>query len=272
MVARLISIPLIIWLAYNAYQVYGLYNEAYRIWLIPPGILLAVAWISHRELDEWILGKTEKDLDEESAQWLQKFSPLYQQLSGERKESIRKTIQQIISDTMFINMNDEKFPDDAGLAVALDQALLRTAVNKKLVDTYVLYSHPFLTPNISEKVHTCEYEPEDKVVILSAEQLLPGFLDPYSYLNISLYIQASALLGENRFRRSLQDDKIPSVDDLAGIIGQPPDMIAKWTGLDTVDDKALLIYAYFYFHEKLEEEHPEAYKMMHEIFGIHTVQ
>jgi hypothetical protein len=125
---------------------------------------------------------------------------------------------------------------------------------------------------MSDKVHTCEFEPEDKVVILSAEQLLPGFLDPYQYLNISLYIQATALLSSDNFSRSIRDSIVPPANDMAEIIGQDPDLILKWTGLDQINEKALLIYTYFYFREKLKEDFPDAFVLMEKIFGFHALQ
>lgn len=265
MIARIVSIPLVAWIAYIVWHVFVLNDESYRLWLVPPVVLLAAVWVSSRELDRWFDTKKEKDLDEESGQWLLRFSRVYQNLPEEEKKAFRIRVQYIIDNTQFISMSGEKFPDDAGLALAHDQALLTRKKPLELVDAYVLYTHPFLTPNIPDKVHSCEYEEEDKVLIVSAEQFLPGFLAPDQYLNISMYAHAQALWKVTPLKKQKDSLNIPEPAILLDILGLQEKMVRSWLGLDEMDAAALSVCAFIYAPEKLSETCPDLYTLYREM-------
>lgn len=266
MIARLATIPFIIWLAYVLYQVYVNYDEEMRIWMVPPAIIIAVLFLSGKEIDRWIFRKKGRDLDEESAAWLLRFSPVYRQMPEGEREDFRKRVRRVIDHTQFIGMTGDKFPDDAGLALAQDQALLTRRKDWGIVDAYVLYGHPFLTPNRPEVVHSCEYEPEDKVVIVSAEQLLPGFLDPLRYLNISLYTQAQALMANALFRGRLGELSLPGEEELLALLGMEAGFVRSWLGSEELDVLGLAVCGYFYHGEKMAEGFPELYGRLSEMF------
>lgn len=269
MIARIASIPLVAWLAYVLYMVF-LRDEAISpVWMVPPVILLAAIWVSSRELDQWFLGDRNKDLDEESIQWLTRFSIIYQELSEEKRQQLRFRIHRIINDSMFMAMSGEKFPDDAGLALAHDQALLTLTNHYDIVENYVLYAHPFLTPNIPDKVHTCEYEPEDKVIIVSAEQMLPGFLSPREYLNISMYAHGLGLFANRAFVREFGNIELPSAQDSIGILGLDEQLVINWLGLHELDKGALALCAYVYDPVKLSGSHPKTFHAFEKLLGIH---
>lgn len=259
MIARIVSIPLVAWIAYIVWQVFVLNDESYRIWLVPPVVILAALWVSSRELDRWFDTKKEKDLDEESGQWLQRFSRVYQNLPDEEKRAFRIRVQSIIDHTQFISMSGDKFPDDAGLALAHDQALLTRKKPMELVEAYVLYAHPFLTPNIPDKVHTCEYEEEDRVLIVSAEQFLPGFLAPDQYLNISMYAHAQALWKASPLKKEKNQLDIPDQTEMLEILGLNEKGVRSWLGLDQIDAAALSVCAYIYAPEKFSKSCPDLY-------------
>jgi len=272
MIARIASIPLVAWLAYVVYQVFVLDRPDHQLWLVPPVILLAAVWVSYRELDQWILGERNKDLDEDSVAWLARFSPVYPTLSKEQQMTLRYRTRRIIHDSLFMSMSGEKFPDDAGLALAHDQALLTLKQPLQLVETYVLYTHPFLTPDIPDKVHTCEFEAEDKVVIVSAEQLLPGFLRPLEYLNISMYAHGLALFNESSIRQQFSSVTFPDAEVSLNMLGMDIQVVTAWVGLPELHTGALSLCAYLYAPEQLHQAEPELFGRFERLLGIHNAR
>jgi MtfA peptidase len=262
MLSRILGIPLLVWLGIVLYRIYIVVDDISPIWLVPPVLGLAIVITFNREFDNWFFSKRNRDLEPESIAWLRKFSPFYENLPEEHREPFRVLIQKTIRDKDFIPMSGDSFPDDVALSLTHDHALFQLHSGKpQLVDTYVLYNHPFLTPRINEKVHSCEFDPEDKVLIVSAEQLLPGFLSPRHYINTSFYAHAQAFLFREKNIQQLIDSHGPDPESLFALIGQDLKLATSWVGLD-LDPAAITVYAYAYHPEVVQQNYPKIYQAL----------
>ena len=109
-----------------------------------------------------------------------------------------------------------------------------------------------------EEWHASEHFEEDGVIMFSAEQLMPGFMQPKRFLNIGLYEYTRV------FRNCYPTVTFPSFGEeywpaLEEISGFQKDKTIKYIGLKEIDMTALAVSHFFVFGEKFKEVLPTEY-------------
>jgi hypothetical protein len=158
----------------------------------------------------------------------------------------------------------EEVPPDVKGIVAASAVQLTFGHEDYLLHPFehvVIYPHPFPSPQHPEEWHVCEHFEEDGVIMFSAEQLVPGFLEPHRFLNIGLYEFARV------FMRQHPAVRFPLITaehwpELEAISNFPKDKTIQYIGLREIDLTALAVVYFFDFEGKFKAKLPDEYAMI----------
>lgn len=206
MLSRFLYPPLVLILIVLLYLLWEV-DDRFSWYLIPVVILLAMVYILSPQIDFWWSKRYPPDLDPPLRRLLER-SPFYSRLAPENRKKFRDRVALFMQAKDFKGQNLESIPEDikavvaaAGVQVTFD----REEYLLPAYETIIFYPHPFPSPQFPQHWHISEIFDEDGVILLSAEHVLRGFLEPKRYFNVALYEMARAA------SRNYPDFKLPDI-------------------------------------------------------------
>lgn len=268
MPARILSIPIVIFLAIAVYLAFAI-DGRYSMWIVAPLILLAAIWVLSPQINWWWYKRNPPDVAAPIRQFLFQY-PFYQRLPEGEKKRFRNRMALFMMGNDFIPQIMKEVPEDIKAMVAANAVTVTFGQNDFLFPKFenvIINPKPLPTLQYPEKYHASEiYEP-DGVVLFSAEQLVRGFLESTRYFNIGLYEYAKV------FRISYPQFTYPRFDEsiwemLERISGFSKEWIEQWINLSDIDPTAVSIAHFFTFPEQFLKELPEVYEIYRSIFKM----
>jgi hypothetical protein len=239
-------------------------DPAYSLYIIPFVIGLAVVYILSPQIDWWWYQRRPPALPAFVRELLNTRFPFYQQLGPADKERFRIRTALYMKSREFIPQGMEAVPVDLQGVIAATAVQLTFGQQDFLKDKFehiVVYPHPFPSPQYPEHWHASEIYEEDGVIMFSAEQLLPSFLEPQRYFHIGLYEFARV------YRRSRPGNGLPEFSEsdwpgLEAVSGLSRGDVEKWVGLPSLEVSAVAVVFFLVFPARFRAVFPAAYEGM----------
>jgi hypothetical protein len=253
-----------------AYYTWGTYSN-YTAFILVPGCLLAVVFVSKGRIDHWWHKKYPPKLDGKIRKWLMTYLPFYKNLDeiNKLKFEQRLAIYELSRAFSAMGREADTVPYDIRCIVASQAIMVSFHHDDYLIgdmDRIFLYKHPFPTP-AHQFLHTAEYQLEDGVIVLSIPHALAGIAEPDKYYNIALHSYIGAWLDLHRLSPVIENAENHE-QELEDIFGYTIDGIARTLGFEFPDMEAVHGVAWFLYPEKYNIKLPELSKKWVEVFGI----
>lgn len=268
--ARILAFPfalaLILAFSYSSFDFEG------PMTLVVLGCLVALAllYVFHNQIDQWWWKKRPPRLDAPVKAWMTRFSPFYNQLSSTDKGLFESALSIFIRTKEFTLKADKDYQLEEDIKGVIAHEFIRVGrtlpeLTYPELDYIVLYNHPFGSPNV-QTLHSVELNREDGVVILSKELVVNGFVQPATYVNISLLAAIMTFV----WHHPRLD--YPSVSDLtseqiAEAHGIDLRVILQTLGEDHINKLDLLIFCFFLYPNKTKEMDEGVYSSLMKLFG-----
>lgn len=234
---------------------------AYAIYAVPCVVGIAVLYILSPQIDWWWYKRHPLDLPAGLRHFLNINSLFYQNLSAADKTKFRNRMAMYMEANEFMPQGMEDVPPDIKAVVAASVVQVTFGQEDYLLNKFehiVIYPHPFPSPQFPDQWHASEFFEEDGVIMFSAEQLMPGFLQPQRFLHIGLYEYVRV------FRHSYPSVAFPYVGKehwpmLEQVSSFPKDKTIQYIGLHEIDMVALAAVYFFVFPENFKAQLPDIY-------------
>jgi hypothetical protein len=236
---------------------------SYAIYAVPCVVCVAVVYILSPQIDWWWYQRHPIDLPAGLRHFINTNSVFYQNLPATEKTRFRNRMAMYIEANEFMAQGMEAVPPDLKAVVAASVVQLTFGQEDYLLNKFehvIIYPHPFPSPQYPDQWHVCEHFEEDGVVMFSAEQLMPGFLDPHHFLHIGLYEYTRVFRNCHpmvAFPDYISEEHWP---DLERISNFPKEKTMKYIGLKEIDLVALAAVYFFVFPEKFKAQLPAIYE------------
>jgi hypothetical protein len=236
-------------------------NYDYALYAVPCVVALAVIYILSPQIDWWWYQKHPPELPGMVRHLINTNSAFYQNLSAVEKTRFRNRMAMYMEANEFMAQGMESAPPDVKGIVAASAVQLTFGHEDYLLNPFehiVIYPHPFPSPQHPEEWHACEHFEEDGVIMFSAEQLVPGFLEPQRFLNLGLYEYARVFMHRNPALRfpQITEEHWPALEAISNF---PKDKTIKYIGLHEIDLTALAVVYFYDFEEKFKAMLPLEY-------------
>lgn len=273
MPARTLSIPFLIGALVFLYLTWEV-DTGYSIYIVPFVIIMALIYVLSPQINWWWYQRRPPELRPKIRLLIERHLPYYQQLVESEKGRFRKRAALYMEANDFMPRGMESVPEDLR-AIAAACAVQITFGRKDFLlprfEHIIFYPHPFPSPQYPENFHSSEIYEEDGVIIFSAEQLLPGFLQPFQYYNIGLHEYARA------FVRSYPEIDFPKLPEdiwqkLQQASGFSQAAIERWINLKPIPAQPVSIALFFTFPRQFHAVLPELYEQYARIFNQSPVR
>jgi hypothetical protein len=239
-------------------------DSHFAIFAVPFVVSLAIVYILSPQIDWWWYKRHPPQLPPTLRHLINTQLPFYQNLTVADKTRFRTRMAMYMEANEFMPQGLESVPLDLMGAIAATAVQLTFGHEDYLMNKFehiIVYPHPFPSPQHPEEWHACEHFEEDGVIMFSAEQLMPGFMQPYRFLNIGLYEYSRV------FRNCHPKVSFPAIGEehwpaLEEISGFPKDKTIKYIGLKEIDMTALAVSHFFVFGEKFKAVLPAEYEAL----------
>lgn len=268
MPSRILSIPFAVLALAFLYLTWEV-DTAYSIYIVPFVIALALIYVLSPQINWWWYQRRPPELKPKIRMLITRHLPYYQKLVESEQDRFRKRVALYMEAHDFRPQGMETVPEDLR-AIAAACAVQLTFGQKDFLlpkfENIIFYPHPFPSPQYPENFHASEIYEEDGVVIFSAEQLLPGFLQPLQYYNIGLHEYAKA------FVRSYPEIDFPKLPEgiwqkLQQVGGFSEAAIERWINLKPIPAQPVSIALFFTFPRQFQALLPELYEQYARIFN-----
>ncbi len=261
--ANLIAGPFILGAIVLIYFIFFLEKQDLVYYLAPFILILLAIYFKSNDINYWYHTKFPPKLDPAIINWLSNFFPFYQELSDEEMEKFEFRLALYLEGRAFklVLMKEQKnIPEDFKAIIAAHAIRMTMDMDNYLLEPYeriFCYNHPFPSPE-KQFLHTVEVQTEDKVILLSLEQLMLSVGQPEKYYNLAYHAYAEVLLdlkGRNNFPEL-------SWEDLELISGYKKEQVQNLTGYQELDLYALSLTLYFSKQESFLINFPEQYELI----------
>jgi len=255
--SNLLATPFVLGALFVLYQIFFLEKENWIYYLIPFLLIILLLYLTSNDLNFWYHRKFPPKLDPAIVNWLSNFFPYYNQLENDNLQKFETRLALYLEGRAFklVLMKEQKnIPEDFKAIIAAHAIQMSMNLDNFLLEPYeriFVYNHPFPSP-AHQFLHTVEVEKEDKVILLSLEQLMLALGKPTEFYNIAFHAYAEVLL-----------DLIPELasidvtwEDLERVFGRPTDSILKLTGYENLSLKAVAVVLFFSHSEDFEQQLP----------------
>lgn len=260
MLSRYLYIPFVLG-AVGALLAAASVDSTYAVYAAPFVVGLAVVYILSPQIDWWWYQRHPPQLPAMVRHLINTKLPFYQDLSATDKTRFRNRMTMYMEANEFMAQGMEAVPPDVKGIVAASAVQVTFGHDDYLLNPFehiIIYPHPFPSPQHPEEWHACEHFEEDGVIMLSAEQLVPGFLEPTRFLHIGLYEYARVFMHcHPAFEFPIiTEEHWPALEQISGF---PKDKTIKYIGLREIDLTALAVVYFFGFGEKFKVLLPREY-------------
>lgn len=260
MLSRYLYIPFVI--GASACLMVGVsVNEYWAPWAAPFMVGAVVIYILSPQIDWWWYQRHPLDLPKGLRHFINTQLPFYQDLPPVEKARFRNRMAMYMEATEFMGQGIEDVPIDLKAVVAASAVQVTFGHEDYLLPPFehvVVYPHPFPSPQFPDQWHASEFYEADGVIMFSAEQLMPGFMQPQRFLNIGLYEYTRV------FKHRHPEVVFPPIGEahwpaLEKISGFPKDKTIMYIGLREIDLVALAAVYFFGFGGRFREVLPGEY-------------
>ncbi len=254
-----------------AYLIYNMFMEdksEHVEFAIPLALMFAAVLVLRHQINSWFLRRTKPALDNELKRILKNQLPHFEAIfsTSNRTESDLTIFTQ---ECDFIPRGIESIPDDLKHLISAHAFYFGNLEHTKWPAHYnriVLYTHPFLSPQFPEDVHSVEHHHDDGVFVFSLEQVMPGIARKGSFYNIVLHGFADAFLQLYPISTELNESII--WDRLSNTLGINQKEIQSIIGLDEINVLAVVAHYYVYNPLKLAQTFPEFESTLFSILNV----
>lgn len=268
MPTRILSIPFVFLALFFLYLTWEV-DPGYSIYIVPFVIMLALIYVFGPQINWWWYQRRPPELKPKIRLLITRHLPYYQKLMESEQERFRKRVALYMEANDFMPQGMESVPEDLR-AIAAACAVQLTFGQKDFLlpkfEHIIFYPKPFPSPQYPENFHSSEIYEEDGVILFSAEQLLPGFLQPYQYYSIGLHEYAKV------FARSYPEIHFPKLPEdiwqqLQQISGFSQAAIERWINLKPIPAQPVSIAHFFTFPAQFQAVLPDLYEQYARIFN-----
>jgi hypothetical protein len=268
MPSRILSIPFAVLALVFLYLTWEV-DTRYSWYIVPQVLIIALIYVLAPQINWWWYQQRPPDLKPKIRLLIERHLPYYQRLAAPEQDRFRKRAALYVHAQDFKPQGLEIVPEDLKAAAAACAVQLTFGQKDFLLPRFehiIFYPHPFPSPQFPENFHASEiYEP-DGVILFSAEQFMPGFLQPRQYYNIGLHEYAKA------FMASYPDLEYPELPaDIWGrlerISGMSQAAIQRWINLKEISPQAAAIVHFFTYPEAFQAALPELYEQYARVFN-----
>ncbi|MEM7103462.1 MAG: zinc-dependent peptidase [Bacteroidota bacterium] len=178
-------------------------EEPFTPWVLLPLLFsLACVYIFKAQLNKWWYRKFPPRMDPELVKVLNQYFPYFKRLNTKEKVRFEGRIERLKADKQYVTKELEIFPEDIKMLILANAAQVTFGREDFLLehwDVFVLYRQAFHTPQIQE-FHTGELHYEDGVVILAADPMIEGMLQPQRGYNMAIHQLAKAWQYEQKIK------------------------------------------------------------------------
>ncbi len=236
----------------------------YYIYAVPFVVSLAAVYTLSPQIDWWWYQRHPPGLPAMVRHLINTNLPFYQNLSAAEKTRFRTRTSMYMEANEFMAQGMETVPPDVKGIVAASVVQLTFYHEDYLLSKFehiVIYPHPFPSPQHPEEWHVSEHFEKDGVIMFSAEQLVPGFLEPKRFLNIGLYEYARVFMRchPEVSIHHFGEEYWPAFEQISGF---PMDKTIKFIGLREIDLTALAVVYFFCFEAKFRAELPKEFEAL----------
>jgi len=233
-------------------------------------ICLTLIYVFSEQINAWWWKKKMPPLDRVLRSWIAQHSPFYNMLSQKAKSTFERRISTFNLIKNFTLKVERDYQLEEDVKTIISHEFNRVVIHREDFlyegfDHIVVYNHPFGSPDV-QTLHTLELNREDKVIILSKEQLINGFIDPQTYVNVSLLAAVMAFVAIHP-RLSYPEVSQLNLMDIAEAHGIELKAVTQALGVDWINRLDLLIFCYFQFPNRTESFDPARYEQLEQIFG-----
>lgn len=223
-------------------------GSSWAIYIVPCFLVLAAIYVLSPQIDWWWARRYPPKLPEQLRSFLNKFSLFYQRLDAAEQIRFEQRAALFLMGTEWVGQGWESVPKDVQLVLASYGVQLNFHTEDLLFEKFekiIVYQHPFPSPAHPTWHHSEIYEP-DGCMLISAEQLLQGYVAPKEHYQIGLHEYAKI------FILSHPDLPWPTVSeaawaDLEKINGMGRKHVEAMVGLPVVDALPVALHHYFTF-------------------------
>jgi len=233
-------------------------------------IALALLYVFHNQIDQWYWTKRPPQLDTPVKAWMTRFSPYYNHLSDTERASFESAMSVFIRTKEFTLKAEKDYQLEEDIKGVIAHEFVR--VGRSLaeqtypeLDYIVLYNHPFGSPLV-QTLHSAELNREDGVVILSKELAVNGFIQPATYVNISLLAAIMTFVWHHP-RLDYPSVSELTVEGIAEAHKIDLNVILQTIGLDHINKLDLLIFCFFLYPERTYLLDANLYDQLFALFG-----
>ena len=164
--------------------------SSYYIYSVPFVIGSAVIYILSPQINWWWYQRHPPELPAGLRHLINTQLPFYQNLPVADKTRFRNRMAMYMEANEFMPQGMETVPPDLKGVIAASAVQVTLGHEDYLMSKFehiIVYPHPFPSPQFPDEWHASEFYEEDGVIMFSAEQLMPGFMQPKRFFNIGLY-------------------------------------------------------------------------------------
>lgn len=231
---------------------------------------LMLIYIFNEQLNKWWWRRNLPPLERPLKSWMAGYSRFYNSLDEPTKELFERRISTFNKIKNFTLKAERDYQLEEDVKTIISHEFSRLTLHRPLYlyegfEHIVVYNHPFGSPSIKQ-LHTLEVQQEDSVIILSKEQLINGFLNPDTYVNIALL---AAIMVFVQLNPRLPYPEVTSLEkqDIAAAHGIQLEVIKSTTGSENINKLDLLIFCYKLYPNRTESFSPERFEQLKTLFA-----
>jgi hypothetical protein len=254
---RILTLSLLV-TAVSAY-LYFFKNIGGYVWLLGFGFVTTMcAYVFQHQINWWWYRRYPPAIADE-VRHLYLRHAFYAGLDSEKARKFEMRAALFVESREFIAQGIPDVPEDVKFIVAYYAVMVSFFREDYLFEPYkriVIYSHPFLSPDYPEQIHTYELEHEDGTMIFALEQLNAGFLNPIKYYQTGLHAFAELLTYQSP-PPPVISDVVPVWDGIATLTPWTKSTIEDFTGLHQPGVIPSLTHVWFSHGHELKSRYPE---------------
>lgn len=263
--ANLLAGPFILGAIVLLYFIFFLGRQDLVYYLTPFILILLSIYFKSNDINYWYHKKYPPKLDPAIINWLSNFFPFYKELSEEDMEKFEFRLALYLEGRAFklVLMKEQKnIPEDFKAIIAAHAIHMTMDMKNYLLEPYeriFCYNHPFPSPE-KQFLHTVEVQTEDKVILISLEQLMLGINHPDKFYNLAYHAYAEILLD----LKSKKNFPEMTWENIETISDYSKENILNLTGYQDLDLSAVLLTLFFSKKEQFNNAFPEQYQLIQE--------
>ncbi len=237
-------------------------DSGWAVFIIPPVILAAVAYVFSPQLDWWQYRRNPPPVPKPFFHMIRKKSRFFNRLSPSGQRRLLERLMLYVKAHHYSGQAMKMVPEDAKMVLAHYVAMLtfhREDFLMKPFERIVFYPHPFPSPDIPD-LHISEHHESDGVLIFSLPHMMKAFLNPRSYFQPALY--ELGLVCRSLWKEEGWPEPFPAWEDqMAAISGFPKEKLGKVIGKE-VDFLGVAVHHFFQFPESFQAALPDLYQRL----------